>query len=113
MLCRSDALAALEAYAGPGNVRELRNVMERAVLLSTNGVVHASDLPLASSGGAGGGARLTDPLTKLEDVERQHIESVLRHVNWHQGRAAEVLGISPKTLYRKIREYGFRRPTAG
>jgi DNA-binding NtrC family response regulator len=111
-----DALTALTAYAWPGNVRELRNVMERAVLLATNGVVHAAELPLSGVGapgfGAAGGARGVDPLSRLEQVERQHIEAVLRHVSWHQGKAAEVLGISPKTLYRKIREYGFRRPTA-
>jgi len=104
-----DALEAMQRYAWPGNVRELRNVMERAVLLATNGVVHAADLPL---GGPAGG-RTAEPMVPLDDVERTHIESVLVHVNWHQGKAAEILGISPKTLYRKIREYGFHRPTAG
>jgi two-component system NtrC family response regulator len=43
-------------------------------------------------------------------MERRHIERVLTNVDWHQGRAAAILGISSKTLYRKIREYGFRRP---
>jgi DNA-binding NtrC family response regulator len=43
-------------------------------------------------------------------VERQHIETVLQHARWHQGKAADILGISPKTLYRKIREFGLRRP---
>jgi two-component system, NtrC family, response regulator AtoC len=60
------------------------------------------------SPGSGGGA--TDPLAPMEQVERQHIETVLAHARWHQGRAADILGISPKTLYRKIREYGLRRP---
>ena len=105
-----DALEAMQHYAWPGNVRELRNVMERAVLLATNGVVNAADLPL---GGPAFGGRAAEPMVPLDDVERRHIESVLTHVNWHQGKAAEVLGISPKTLYRKIREYGFHRPTAG
>jgi len=106
-----DALEAMEAYQWPGNVRELRNVMERAVLLAANGVVRASDLPLG--GGAAPGGRAGEPMGPLDDVERRHIERVLVHVNWHQGKAAEILGISPKTLYRKIREYGFHRPTAG
>ena len=105
-----DALEAMQRYAWPGNVRELRNVMERAVLLATNGVVHAADLPL---GGSAPGGRAAEPMVPLDDVERAHIESVLVHVNWHQGKAAEILGISPKTLYRKIREYGFHRPAAG
>jgi len=46
----------------------------------------------------------------LADMERRHIEAVLTQTNWHQGRAASALGISSKTLYRKIREYGFNRP---
>lgn len=105
-----DALAALEHYAWPGNVRELRNVMERAVLLASDGMVRAVDLPLGGALPAVSAARAADPLASLEQLERQHVEAVLRHVNWHQGRAAEILGISPKTLYRKIREYGLRRP---
>ncbi|MBX6333338.1 MAG: sigma-54-dependent Fis family transcriptional regulator [Gemmatimonadaceae bacterium] len=109
----AEALAALQAYRWPGNVRELRNVIERAVLLATDGVVRPADLPLTGAfPPAGGGARTSDPLVPLEHVERQHIDTVLRHVNWHQGRAADILGISPKTLYRKIREYGLRRPAA-
>ena len=47
----------------------------------------------------------------LGELERQHIAEVLERTGWHQGRAAELLGISPKTLYRKIREYGFKRPS--
>jgi len=47
----------------------------------------------------------------LGELERTHIADVLERTGWHQGRTAELLGISPKTLYRKIREYGFRRPS--
>lgn len=105
-----DAVSALERYRWPGNVRELRNLMERAALLPTNGVVEATDLPLGEDGGAG--ARPT-PVTVLSlgELERRHIADVLQRTHWHQGKAAEMLGISPKTLYRKIREYGFRRPS--
>ena len=107
-----DAVAALQAYAWPGNVRELRNVIERAVLLATDGVIRAQDLPLSPANGAGPGAAIGGSLS-LADLERRHIESVLRQSNWHQGRAAQALGISSKTLYRKIREYGFQRPRTG
>ena len=107
-----DAVAALQAYAWPGNVRELRNVIERAVLLATDGVIRAQDLPLAPAAAANGAASAGGSLS-LADLERRHIESVLRQSNWHQGRAAQVLGISSKTLYRKIREYGFQRPRTG
>jgi len=104
------AREALARYRWPGNVRELRNVIERASLLATDGVVTLADLPL-------GGApppRAPTPaeLLTLGELERRHIERVLTDVQWHQGRAAVILGISSKTLYRKIREYGFRRPRA-
>jgi len=46
----------------------------------------------------------------LSDLEKLHIEAMLVRFHWHQGRAAEALGISTKTLYRKMREFGFRRP---
>lgn len=51
------------------------------------------------------------PLT-LAEVERRHIAATLERTGWHQGRAADALGISVKTLYRKIRIYGFQRPGA-
>jgi DNA-binding NtrC family response regulator len=105
----SDAVAALERYSWPGNVRELRNVIERAVLLANGGVIEEQDLPLSRPDGGDGPLVPTTPVT-LAELERRHIELVLRHSNWHQGRAAKLLGISSKTLYRKIREYGFQRP---
>jgi DNA-binding NtrC family response regulator len=108
-----EALSALRAYPWPGNVRELRNVIERAVLLATGPQIRPQDLPLnPSSNGNGNGSSPTGTQASitLAELERRHIESVLTHTNWHQGRAATALGISSKTLYRKIREYGFRRP---
>ncbi|MFI5245755.1 MAG: sigma-54-dependent transcriptional regulator, partial [Gemmatimonadales bacterium] len=104
----SEALDVLQSYCWPGNLRELRNVLERAVLLVEGGIIRAHDLLLPASLRAGtdaGGDALS-----LKEVERRHIAAVLRHVNWHQGKAAAVLRISAKTLYRKIREYGFERP---
>jgi len=106
----ADAERALERYRWPGNVRELRNVMERAVLLATEGTVGAQDLPLGVDVGAA--ARPTPVMVySLQELERRHIADVLERTAWHQGQAADMLGISPKTLYRKIREYGFRRPS--
>ncbi|MGQ0648059.1 MAG: helix-turn-helix domain-containing protein [Gemmatimonadaceae bacterium] len=55
-------------------------------------------------------AQLIANVPTLEELERVHIRYVLERVRWHQGRAAAVLGISSKTLYRKIRQYGFTRP---
>jgi DNA-binding NtrC family response regulator len=105
-----DALALLQEYPWPGNIRELRNVIERAVLLAHGRVIRATDLPLNVASVAASPSSLVGGQLTLGDLERRHIESVLSQTKWHQGRAAEVLGISSKTLYRKIREYGFRRP---
>jgi DNA-binding NtrC family response regulator len=102
----ADAVAALETYDWPGNVRELRSVIERAVHGARGREIVARDLQLRSrlsTPGAG------SPIS-LEALERAHIEAVLRQTEWHQGRAGEMLGISPKTLYRKMREYGLQRP---
>ena len=106
----ADAIALLQSYAWPGNVRELRNVIERVVLLShgTGQEIRAQDLPLGAVPSASR-VQLGSTVT-LMDLERQHIDAVLAQTNWHQGNAAKVLGISSKTLYRKIREFGFARP---
>ncbi|MEP7000099.1 MAG: helix-turn-helix domain-containing protein, partial [bacterium] len=103
-----EALEVLSRYPWPGNVRELRNVIERVVLLAHGPQIRASDLPLQLPGA--GSASSPSPAVSLAELERRHIESVLHDTNWHQGRAASALGISSKTLYRKIREYGFVRP---
>jgi len=103
-----DALDVLTRYPWPGNVRELRNVIERVVLLTHGPQIRASDLPLQMPGV--GTPTVSSPAISLAELERRHIESVLLDTNWHQGRAASALGISSKTLYRKIREYGFVRP---
>jgi len=107
-----EAVERMQEYPWPGNVRELRNVLERLVLLTRGGAreIRAQDLPL------GGGASLDAPRAaagaaiSLSDLEREHIAAVLADARWHQGRAAQILGISAKTLYRKIREYGLQRP---
>lgn len=111
----ADALAALESYPWPGNIDELRDVIERSATRAVDGMIRAASLPFATSGavsevGQGSPERSSLP---LEVVERDHIRAVLDEVGWHQGRAAEILGISPKTLYRKIRYFGFQRPAAG
>ena len=103
-----DALEVLTRYGWPGNVRELRNVMERVVLLSQGPQIRAHDLPMPIAGH--GITPPSSPALSLAELERRHIESVLHNNNWHQGRAAAALGISSKTLYRKIREFGFQRP---
>ncbi len=109
-----EAIEALTQYSWPGNVRELRNVMERVAILRKGEEIGLEDLPRdmtqSRPAAAVNGPSVGQPIS-LEDLERAHIEGVLRRENWHQGRTAEVLGISPKTLYRKIRSYRLERPS--
>jgi DNA-binding NtrC family response regulator len=103
-----EAMASLQGYAWPGNVRELRNVIERAALLATDRIIRARDLPL----GPPKSQAAAQEIVPLAELERRHIVSALEQTEWHQGKAAQQLGISAKTLYRKIREYGLVRPRA-
>jgi DNA-binding NtrC family response regulator len=100
------ALAALDAYAWPGNVRELQHAIERAVILARSEEIQPSDLPPEV---AGGGVAPAGPAAgSLEAMERQHIVNTLRQVGGHRGKAAALLEIDPKTLYRKILAYRVR-----
>jgi DNA-binding NtrC family response regulator len=95
-----EALTVFARYPWPGNVRELQNVVHRALLLSKSEVIEASDLPLDIHGDHGTSSVL------LEDVEREHILRVFKATGGQRGKAAEALGIDPKTLYRKLDSYG-------
>jgi DNA-binding NtrC family response regulator len=97
------ALAALEAYAWPGNVRELLHAIERATILSTGEEIQPEDLPPEVVGAPSPSA--VSSSASLEAVERQHIVATLRQVGGHRGKAAALLAIDPKTLYRKILAY--------
>jgi DNA-binding NtrC family response regulator/predicted hydrocarbon binding protein len=99
------SLDLLQAYRWPGNVRELENAIERAAVLSRDGVLRPQDFPpevvrTGLSRGAG-----ADPLSRsLADVEREHIRAVLERTGGRRDRAAEILGISPVTLWRRLRK---------
>jgi DNA-binding NtrC family response regulator len=96
------ALNILTSYPWPGNVRELQNVVYRTLLLSKNNIIDSSDLPDDLNPDA------KAPGKKLEDIEREYILKVLKEVEGHKGKAAEILGIDPKTLYRKLFGYGVK-----
>jgi DNA-binding NtrC family response regulator len=107
------ALESLIVYSWPGNVRELRNVMERLAILRAGEEIQPDDLPRDLTTGRkadGSTGPVVGQSISLEEVERAHIQAVLQRENWHQGRTADTLGISAKTLYRKIRTYGLERP---
>jgi two-component system response regulator HydG len=106
------AAEKLLAYAWPGNVRELRNCIERAVALTRFSEITVADLPepIQSYQRTRMVLDLDDPgaLPPLEEVERRYILRVLEAVNGHRTRAADVLGLDRKTLYRKLERYGVR-----
>lgn len=113
MRLSDEAMQVLMNYAWPGNVRELRNVIERAVILSSSEEIQADDLPLelrthrmAYAEGTNGDQSKTG---SLDEMRRKQILSVLEETGWHQGRASEILGISPSTLYRQLKSYGLTR----
>jgi two-component system NtrC family response regulator len=96
------AMQLLLAYAWPGNVRELQNVIERGIILSETGVITERELPgdlLASSREAAH----DHPFAPLAELEKEHILRVLRFVGGSRSKAAEILGIGRKTLYRKLK----------
>jgi two-component system response regulator HydG len=101
-----DAVQALLKYDWPGNVRELENVMERAVILARGTTITVGLLPLDARRDAPASPTDSAQLVPLDEIERQHIRSILNETAFHKSRAAEILGISRKTLDRKISEYG-------
>ncbi len=114
-----EAFDAMRSYNWPGNVRQLRNCLERAVLLSNNGQITVSELPpevvrvslaaaLPVALQPGALAEIATPNSgplSLREVERQQILAALEQTSWHRGKTAELLGISPSTLYRRLRDY--------
>jgi DNA-binding NtrC family response regulator len=107
----NEAMELLSLYSWPGNVRELKNVVERAMVLASKEGITVQCLPaevcrtekrvlVATSKPAASATT-----TSLADLEKEQILATLDKVNWHRGKAAGLLGITPKTLYRKLRSY--------
>ena len=97
-----EAIKILSEYSWPGNVRELQNVIHRTLLLTKEDVIEPDDLP-----GDLLGERKTHAL-RLEDVERDHILDILKKAGGQRRKAAEILDVDPKTLYRKLQDYGVK-----
>ena len=93
------AMRALEQYAFPGNVRELRNLLERAVVYGAGSEIRVEDLPAHVTGGKAGGKQT------LEELERAYIAEVLEFTRGKKSKAAAILGISRKTLLEKRKRY--------
>ena len=99
------AMKLLEAYPWPGNVRELRNAVERMVVLSQGGQLDVEDVPEHMRTIVPSGISQSIPTGTLIETEKAKILSVLEQVNGNRSRAAQMLGISRRTLYRKLDEY--------
>jgi DNA-binding NtrC family response regulator len=110
----TDARQRLYAYNWPGNVRELRNVLERAAALATTDAIEAEQILPAALNQTGeakaaaqnGASNQAGAHATLDEIERQHILRILEDAGGNRERAAAILGISARTLYRKLREYG-------
>ena len=99
------ARRALEAYSWPGNARELKNAIERALVFAKSSALTPADLPDAVRAAAAAGAAAGDGLLSLEDLEREAIRRTLEATRFKIGRSAEILGISRKTLLEKRKKY--------
>ncbi|TVM00237.1 MAG: hypothetical protein CV087_14820 [Candidatus Brocadia sp. WS118] len=102
-------------YKWPGNIRELKNVIERAVLIAGNGILHPEigvtiDLRKGCAVNTNGMSNVENNealnIRSLANIERQHIQKVLNETSWRRTEAAKILGINRTTLYNKIKEYG-------
>jgi len=113
-----EVMDKLREYNWPGNVRQLRNCLERAVLLANDGRVTVNELPpevagrtngavpfVAVAPGVSGETVGAGAPAALRDVEKQQIIAALEQTGWHRGKTAALLGISPSTLYRRLRDY--------
>jgi transcriptional regulator with PAS, ATPase and Fis domain len=100
------ARAVLRGYSYPGNVRELQNIVERAVALAERDTVTLADLPpdLQDFAPAGNGHWNT-----LEEQERDYIQKVLEHTNHQVGESARILDLPRTTLWRKMKKYGLSK----
>ena len=113
-------LEALTSFSWTGNVRQLRNCLERAALLADNGRITVKELPpevllrnetpnvsvsFGSPKSTGVNSFQNTSPTNLRESEKQQIINALERTGWHRGKTAELLGISPSTLYRRLREY--------
>ena len=117
----AEARQGLQTYSWPGNVRELRNCLERAAAISLSDTIEAAQIPFlgaghdrVQAGNAAPAAATAQPSTMtLEELEREHIVRILEESDGNRERAAAILGISSRTLYRKLREYESQTNSAG
>ena len=108
------AFKAMQDYPWPGNIRELRNVIERAVLMAQGEVLEEDDLllegRLAQISSMARSIRRESQVTRLRDLEKNTILEALEKTHWIQQDAANLLGVSKRVVHYKIRKYGIKHP---
>jgi DNA-binding NtrC family response regulator len=102
----AEGLTLLMRHDWPGNIRELRNILERGLVVATGSLLQADDLGLT---GPQRQAEQAEAGATLDEVERRHIASVLHQAGGNVTQAARILDIDRVTLYNKIKKYGLRR----
>ncbi len=96
------ALKQLEQFEFPGNVRELENMIERAIVIGNGKEIKLKDLPM-------GKAAISSSVESLEELEKRHIELILKKYEWNISRTARALNVDRVTLYNKIRKYDLKQ----
>ncbi len=96
------AMKQLEKFEFPGNVRELENMIERAIVIGNGREIRLKDLPM-------GREAVDSPVESLEEIEKKHIEQILSKYEWNVSRSARALNVDRVTLYNKIRKYGLKQ----
>ena len=107
----SKARDLLLKYDYPGNVRELENILERAVVIARGGHIETADLPFSGEDGQGMGKQPWNRGTLKDSIaflEREMVQNAMAETGNHQTRAARILGISERMLRYKLKKYGFK-----
>ena len=96
------AMKHLETFEYPGNVRELENMIERAIVVGNGKVITLKDLPM-------GREVISSSIESLDDLEKKHILKILEKYSWNISRAAKALSVDRATLYNKIKKYKLKK----
>jgi DNA-binding NtrC family response regulator len=92
----------LEKFEFPGNVRELENMIERAIVIGNGKEIKLKDLPM-------GKEAISSSVESLDELEKRHIEQILIKYQWNVSRSAKALNVDRVTLYNKIRKYDLKQ----